>query len=144
MTKKYLVTLTPDERTWLTDLISAGKRSALAITRARILLKADQAEGGPGWPDDRIAQALDCGLRTVERGRQRFAERGPEEALGRTRRAAPAARASRTAGPRRASSPWPARRRPTAGPPGPCSCWPTNSSNYGSWTPSPTRRCGAA
>ena len=49
MTKKYLVTLTPDERTWLTDLISAGKRSALAITRARI----------------------------------RFAERGPEEALGR-------------------------------------------------------------
>ena len=83
MTKKYLVTLTPDERTWLTDLISAGKRSALAITRARILLKADQAEGGPGWPDDHIAQALDCGLRTVERVRQRFAERGPEEALGR-------------------------------------------------------------
>ena len=47
--KKYLVTLTDDERQWLTGLVSAGKRSALTITRARILLKADQAEGGPAW-----------------------------------------------------------------------------------------------
>jgi transposase len=83
MAKKYLVTLTPEERAWLTDLISAGQRSALTITRARILLKADQADGGPAWPDDRIAEALDCGLRTGERVRQRFVERGLEAALGR-------------------------------------------------------------
>ena len=83
MAKKYLVTLTPEERQWLTALLSAGKRSALTLTRARILLKADQAAGGPAWEDADIAQALDCGLRTVERVRQRFAERGPEEALGR-------------------------------------------------------------
>jgi hypothetical protein len=31
----------------LTILVSTGKRSALTITRARILLKADQATGGP-------------------------------------------------------------------------------------------------
>jgi transposase len=83
MAKKYLVTLTPEERQWLAALLSAGKRSALALTRARILLKADQAPGGPAWEDAEIAQALDCGLRTVERVRQRFVERGLEQALGR-------------------------------------------------------------
>ena len=83
MAKKYLVTLTPDERAWLTGLVSAGKRSALTVTRARILLKADQAPGGPAWDDASIAEALDCGRRTVERVRQRFVERGPEQALGR-------------------------------------------------------------
>jgi transposase len=83
MAKRYLVTLTAEEREWLTGLVSAGRRSALAITRARILLKSDQAPGGPAWPDERIAEALDCGLRTVERVRQRFVERGPEQALGR-------------------------------------------------------------
>src|SRR5215472_4568958 len=81
--KKYLVTLTPDEREQLAGLLSAGKRSALTLARARILLKADQADGGPAWPDERIAEALDCGLRTVERVRQRFVERGLEAALGR-------------------------------------------------------------
>jgi transposase len=81
--KKYLVTLTPEERDWLTGLVSAGKRSALTITRARILLKADQADEGPAWEDQDIAQALDCSVRTVERVRQRFVERGPDQALGR-------------------------------------------------------------
>jgi hypothetical protein len=81
--KKYLVTPTAQERDWLTGLVSAGQRSALTITRARILLKADQADGGPAWGEARIAQALDCGPRTVERVRQRFAARGPEQALGR-------------------------------------------------------------
>jgi transposase len=81
--KKYLVTLTADEREYLDGLLSAGKRSALTLARARILLKADQADGGPAWKDDRIAEALDCGVRTVERVRQRFVERGLEEALGR-------------------------------------------------------------
>jgi transposase len=81
--KRYLVTLTAVERDHLAGLLSAGRRSALTLTRARILLKADQADGGPAWPDDRIAEALDCGVRTVERVRQRFVERGLEAALGR-------------------------------------------------------------
>jgi len=83
MAKKYLVTLTPEERQWLTALLSAGKRSALTLTRARILLKADQADGGPAWEDARIAAALDCGVRTIERIRQRFVEQGLEAAWGR-------------------------------------------------------------
>jgi hypothetical protein len=79
--KKYLVTLTSAERDQLTRLTSAGKASARTLTRARILLKADQAAGGPAWEDARIAEALDCGLRTVERVRQRFVERGLDAAL---------------------------------------------------------------
>src|SRR4028118_1568000 len=51
--KKYIVTLTGDERRALSDLISAGKASALKLAHARILLQADAAEGGPAWHDDR-------------------------------------------------------------------------------------------
>ena len=81
--KKFLVTLTADERQHLAGLLAAGKRSALTLTSARILLKADQADGGPAWEDARIAAALDCGVRTIERIRQRFVEQGLEAALGR-------------------------------------------------------------
>ena len=83
MSKKYIVTLTTEEREHLEGLLSSGKRSALTITRARILLKADQADGGPAWDDARIAEALDCGQRTIERVRQRFVEHGLGRALGR-------------------------------------------------------------
>lgn len=83
MAKKYIVTLTAEERGELTQLISAGKRSALAITRARILLKADEGLGGPAWDDGEITAALDCGRRTVSRVRERFVERGLQAALER-------------------------------------------------------------
>ena len=79
--KKYLVTLSPDEWSHLKGLVSSGKRSARTLTRARILLKADQADGGPAWDDARIADALGCGRRTVERVRQRFVEAGVDAAL---------------------------------------------------------------
>jgi transposase len=79
--KKYLVTLTPEERQQLRQLVSAGKRSARTLTRARILLQADQTDGGPAWEDARIVEALGCGLRTVERVRQRFVEEGLDAAL---------------------------------------------------------------
>lgn len=52
--KKYLVTRTAQERQHLTELLSAGERSA----RARALLKADRAKGGPARDDARIAEAL--------------------------------------------------------------------------------------
>ena len=54
---------------------------ARTLTRAHILLKADQANGGPAWDDARIADAFGCGHRTVERVRQRFVEAGLDVAL---------------------------------------------------------------
>jgi Homeodomain-like domain len=81
--KKYFVTLTTEERQSLHDLTAGGKASARKLAHARILLKADQADGGPAWPDERIAEALDVGLPTIARVRQQFVEQGLEAALGR-------------------------------------------------------------
>jgi hypothetical protein len=87
--KKYKVTLTAEERNSLQDLIAAGKTSALKLTRARVLLKADAAAGGPAWTDARIAEALEVDVTTVERLRQRFVEQGLEAALGRKKQDRP-------------------------------------------------------
>jgi len=89
MQKKYRVTLTPEERDELSRLVAAGKAAARALAHARILLKADQAEGGPAWEDARIAQALDVGHRTIGRVRQRFVEEGLAAALGRKKQDRP-------------------------------------------------------
>src|SRR5829696_1068021 len=80
-TKRYVVTLSADARGRLDALTRAGKRSARTITRARILLLADQGAGGPGWEDRRVAEALGCGHRTVERIRERFVTDGLDAAL---------------------------------------------------------------
>ncbi len=83
MAKKYRVTLTEDERTMLTTLINAGTAAARTLTHARILLKADQAAGGPAWTDEAIRDALDVGLSTIARVRERFVEESIEAALQR-------------------------------------------------------------
>jgi len=65
--KKYVVDLTAEERTTLEHLLQKGKSSARKLVRARILLQADE-----GLTDEEIATALDVGIATVERLRQRF------------------------------------------------------------------------
>nr|WP_157507428.1 IS630 family transposase [Ktedonobacter racemifer] len=65
----------------LESLLTGGKATARSQTHARILLKADQAEGGPGWTDEQIAEALSVGRATVERVRKRFVEGGLLDAL---------------------------------------------------------------
>ena len=86
---KYKVTLTAEERQQLHDLIRAGKAAAKKLTHARILLKADAAEGGPSWPDERIAEAVDVSTDTMGRVRQRFVEEGLEAALVRKKQERP-------------------------------------------------------
>ncbi|MDG3006025.1 hypothetical protein [Paludisphaera mucosa] len=56
--KRFKVTLEADERQQLQDLIAAGQAAARKLSHARVLLKADAADGGPAWPDHRIADAL--------------------------------------------------------------------------------------
>src|SRR5689334_25162495 len=79
--KKYKVTLTAEERQQLHDLVNTGKAAAKKLAHARILLKADAAPGGPAWADQRIAEAVEASVATVERVRQRFVEHGLEAAL---------------------------------------------------------------
>jgi len=83
MKKKYIVTLTEEERRMLQEMLSRGKAAARKLTHARILLKADAAAGGPGWNDESIAEAMEVGRATVERVRKEFVEEGLDAALER-------------------------------------------------------------
>jgi transposase len=78
---KYIVRLTDDERQSLQDLLSGKRISADRALRARILLKADLQ--GDAWSDTEIADALDVGVSTIHRLRQRLVEDGLEAALSR-------------------------------------------------------------
>ena len=83
MAKVYRVTLSADERAELEALVRKGIGAALRLTRARILLKADQGDNGPAWPDTQVAEALDVAVNTVANTRQRFVEGGLGRALNR-------------------------------------------------------------
>jgi transposase len=81
--KLYVISLSAEERSFLRGLIAKGKVAAHKRLHAQILLKADAGPQGEAWPDQRIAEALDAGVRTVERLRQRCVEEGLEAALER-------------------------------------------------------------
>ena len=83
MMKKYIVTLTEEERRILREMLSRGKAAARKLMHARILLKADASEDGPNWRDAAIAEGLEVGRATVERVRKRFVEEGFEATLNR-------------------------------------------------------------
>jgi len=74
--KKYIVTLTNEERQELLALTRAGKISARKMKRAQILLKADE-----NWKDKDIIAALNTSRSTVERIRKRYVEGGLDKAL---------------------------------------------------------------
>jgi transposase len=83
MKKKYIVTLTEAERQMLQAMLSRGKAAARKLMHARILLKADESSGEPGWSDERIAEGLEVGRATAERVRKAFVEESLEAALER-------------------------------------------------------------
>ena len=52
----------------LSGLISTGNQaSARKLTRARILLKADEGEFGPTYADKQIQEAVEVSASTIER-----------------------------------------------------------------------------
>jgi hypothetical protein len=64
-------------------MIGRGVAPASALTHARILLKANQGEAGPGWTDAAIAVALEVNPATVARIRQQCVTAGLDAALHR-------------------------------------------------------------
>jgi hypothetical protein len=80
---KYIVRLESAERERLQNLVDEGRGSKTMRQRARVLLKADQAEGAAGWTDDRVAEFAEVSLSTVHRVREQFVEEGLEAALRR-------------------------------------------------------------
>ena len=81
MNKKYIVTLTEEERVGLREVIAVGKRAARTLAHARILLKADAHGADPAAEDLAISRAVEVSLATVQRVRQRFVEEGLASAL---------------------------------------------------------------
>ena len=84
-TTKYAVKLTEEERAQLRTMVGRGAAPARMLARARVLLKANQGEGGPGWTDAAIAGALEVHPATVARVRRQFVEAGLAAALERKR-----------------------------------------------------------
>ena len=79
--KRYPVMLSRPQRETLMRLISSGIESSRKLTRARILLKADAGELGPGYADEAIKEALDVSISTIERTRKAFVLQGLPAAL---------------------------------------------------------------
>jgi Homeodomain-like domain len=87
--KKFIVELDAQERTRLQGLISKGKAPAKVILKARILLKADQAKGGPAWLDAQIVEAFETNLTMVSRVREKLVTEGLDAVLTRKKRETP-------------------------------------------------------
>lgn len=87
MNKKYIVRLSPEERSLLEEVIKKLKGTSLRVRRAQILLKADV--NGPNWTDRKIAEAFDCSRQTVENIRESLVVNGFEIALNGKKRETP-------------------------------------------------------
>lgn len=74
--KKYLVTLTKEEKKQLQDIINKGKHSAGKRKRAQALLLANE-----GYSDEMIVDRIGMHCRSIELLRQRFVEDGFETTL---------------------------------------------------------------
>lgn len=81
MRKRHIVVLSEEERARLRTMIGRGVAPAGALAHARILLKANQGEGGPGWTDAAIGAALEVNPATVARIRVKYAAAGLDAAV---------------------------------------------------------------
>ena len=79
--KEYRVRLRSRERERLTSLVRKGVGKARMISRARLLLMADEAQPGGGKKDAEIARTLGLALSTVAQIRRRYSTEGMEAAL---------------------------------------------------------------
>ncbi|CAD6492185.1 MAG: Homeodomain-like domain protein [Candidatus Argoarchaeum ethanivorans] len=70
------INLEEDEVKFLRDFVKKGRKSARGLTRARILLLANQQN-----EDAEIAETLDVGRNTVWRTKKKYREEGLQNAL---------------------------------------------------------------
>ena len=80
-TTTYAVALTEGQRVHLRSLIGAGTAPARLLTRARILLKANQGEGGPAWTGAAEAHVVALACSDPPAGRERWTLRRLADAL---------------------------------------------------------------
>ncbi len=85
--KKYIVTLTREERDMLEALASRGKHSAQRVLNALILLGCDEGEfQTQRSKNEELSRVLNISMRKIDRVKERFVTEGLEVALsGRNR-----------------------------------------------------------
>jgi hypothetical protein len=76
MAKRYVVSLSAEEKALLEGMLKSGVERVRKLTHARILLRANDR-----WADQDIQEALDVSLPTIQRVRYRFVEQSFEAAL---------------------------------------------------------------
>jgi len=80
--KKYIVTLSEDERKTLGDLASKGTQKSQKILNALILLGCDEGEYQTGGStNEEMARVLQISMKKIDRVKKRFVEEGIEVAL---------------------------------------------------------------
>ena len=83
MAPRYRVTLTKEERNFLEEISTKGKRAARTVLYARALLLLDAGEDGPRWIVAKVAEALGTTTRSLEHLKKRFVENGLPDAIHR-------------------------------------------------------------
>ena len=89
MAPRYRVTLRGDEREYLKEISTKGKRAARTVLNARALLLLDAGEDGSNWKVADVAEALGVTSRTLEHLKKRFVEEGLDAAIERKKRVKP-------------------------------------------------------
>ena len=75
--KRYIVRLTQGEREHLNQVLSSNQRvSCKKRKRAQVLLKVDIGEHGPGWTDEKTAEAFDMHVNSIHAIRKDLVLRG--------------------------------------------------------------------
>jgi hypothetical protein len=87
--QQYVVKLSGQERSRLTEMIRKGKSPAMVQLKARILLHADTSKKGSAWTDSQIAEALGTYPVMCGRVRRQWVEEGLDAVLSRKKRATP-------------------------------------------------------
>ena len=80
--KRYTVTLSSEEREWLTELTSKGKHRSQKILNGLILLSCDKGKSHKKPSiNEEISRVLNVSMKKIDRVKKRFIEEGIDVAL---------------------------------------------------------------
>ncbi len=83
MRKRYIVSLSAEERECLEDIVDNDRQAGLQRRHSQVLLLVDEGEYGPSLTDTEAAEQVQCTRRTVEQIRERCVTEGLRSALER-------------------------------------------------------------
>jgi hypothetical protein len=81
MHKHYFVSLTPEDRSYLENLVKSGSLSVQLVKKVFILLQSDESEQGPKWSYKQIMAAYHVSQMLITETRKKYVEKGLPEAL---------------------------------------------------------------